>query len=150
MGDNYSTPDPLFAQFNIEFQFNLDACASDWNHKCNNYFTEQDDALTKDWEGVVWMNPPYSNCGTWIKKAYEECQKGSTIVCLIPARVETNWFHDYCTGHEIRFIKGRVHYADKDGKEGRPRFGNILVIMRPIKYDSGTRSVTQPKGLKIN
>jgi site-specific DNA-methyltransferase (adenine-specific) len=150
MGDNWSTPDLLFDQLHEEFKFNLDACASDWNYKCYNYFGEKDDAFSKTWGGVVWMNPPYSNCGTWVKKAFEECQKGSTIVCLIPGRVETNWFHDYCVPHEIRFVRGRIHFGDENGKTGRPRLGCVLVIMRPFKYDSGTRSVIQPKGLKIN
>lgn len=150
MGDNWSTPDPLYNQFNDEFHFNLDACASDWNHKCANYYTEQDNALTKDWEGVVWMNPPFSKCGIWVRKAYEQCQKGSTIACLIPARTETNYFHDCCIGHEIRYVKGRIHFEDEKGKTGRPRFSNVLVIMRPIVYDSGKRSVIQPSGLKIN
>ncbi len=153
MGDNWSTPDPLFDQLHQEFQFNLDACASDWNHKCANYFTEIDNALEKDWEGVVWMNPPYSRdqCGIWIKKAAEECQKwGSTIVCLIPARVETKWFHDYCVPHELRFVKGRIHFMDENGGSGRPRLGCVLVIMRPFRYYGQIRSVIQPTGLKIN
>ena len=150
MGDNWSTPDWLFNQIHKEFQFNLDACASEWNYKCDCYFDEQDNAFTKDGHGVVWMNPPYSACGAWIKKAFEECQKGSTIVCLVPARVETNWFHDFCIPHEIRYVKGRIHFEDENGKSGRPRFGCILVIMRPFEYDSGKRSVTQPEGLRIN
>lgn len=150
MGDNWATPKELFQQLHDEFQFNLDACASDWNHKCDNYYTEQDNSLVLDWPGVFWMNPPYSQCGSWIKKAFEECSKGSTGVCLIPARVETNWFHDYCIPHEIRFVKGRIHFEDEDGKSGRPRFGCVLIIMRPFEYDSGIRSVIQPVGLEIN
>ena len=150
MGDNWSTPDALFKQLHKEFRFNLDACASDWNNKCVDYYTKQDNALTRDWHGSVWMNPPYSKCGVWIEKAWEECRKGSTIVCLVPARIETNWFHSYCIGHEIRFVKGRIHFEDEDNKTGRPRFGNILVIMRPIAYGVGIRSVVQPQGLKIN
>jgi len=39
---------------------------------------------------------------------------------------------------------------DENGKTGRPRFGCILVVMRPFKYDSGIRSLIQPIGLKIN
>lgn len=153
MGDNWSTPDPLFQKFHNEFQFNLDACASLWNHKCANYYTEEDNALEKDWEGSVWMNPPYSgnNLEIWMTKAHEECYKwGSKIVCLVPSRTETNWYHKYCLGHEIRPIRGRINFEDKDGKSGRPRFGCVLVIMRPFKYDSYIRSVIQPKGLKIN
>jgi len=150
MTDNWSTPDPFFQKLHKEFQFNLDVCASDWNHKCDNYFTEQDNALEKDWSGSVWCNPPYSNCGIWMKKAHEESQKGAFVVCLIPARVETNWFHDYCIPHEIRFVKGRIHFTDENNRSGRPRFGCVLVIMRPLKYDAGIRSVIQPEGLKTN
>ena len=150
MGDNWSTPDRLFEQIHDEFQFNLDVCASVWNHKCVNYYTEMDNSLTLDWPGVFWMNPPYSQCGAWIEKAFSEVEKGSTGVCLIPARVETNWFHDYCLPHEIRFVKGRIHFEDEDGKSGRPRFGCVLVIMRPIVHNSIIRSVIQPAGLKIN
>jgi phage N-6-adenine-methyltransferase len=150
MGDNWSTPDPIFKKLNDEFKFDLDVCAEDWNKKCANYYRESDDALSKDWHGTVWMNPPYSKCGIWVKKAFEECEKGCTVICLIPARVETNWFHDFCIPHEIRFVGGRIHFYDKDKRSGRPRFGCLIVIMRPIVYNSGKQSFTQPDGLKIN
>ena len=143
MSDNWSTPNTLFKQLHNEFQFNLDACANKWNNKCAQYFTEQDNALKKEWSGVVWMNPPYSECGVWIRKAFEESRKGATIVCLIPGRTETKWFHECCIDSEIRFVKGRIHFEDEDGKTGRPRFSSIIVIMRPIVYDSGKRSVIQ-------
>lgn len=150
MSDNWSTPDNIFEQLHDEFGFNLDVCASDWNHKCANYYTIADDALSRDWDGVIWMNPPYSQCGIWMKKAHEESQKGATIVCLIPGRTETVWFHDYCLDAEVRFVKGRIHFTDEEGKTGRPRFSNIVVIMRPVMFDSGVRQVTQAAGSKIN
>lgn len=135
MSDEWSTPKPIFNPLNHEFRFELDACASHWNHKCANYFTVYDNALEKDWSeyGSVWMNPPYGReIERWIKKAWDESIKGCIVVCLIPARTETSWFHDYCLKGEIRFMRGRIHFADINGNSGRPRFGNAVVIFRPM------------------
>lgn len=35
----WSTPQEFFDNLNREFQFELDPCASDENHKCDVYFT---------------------------------------------------------------------------------------------------------------
>lgn len=132
MSDNWSTPQALFDELNREFDFDLDACASSWNYKVGQYFTEEDDALSKQWCGDVWMNPPYSKnqLEKWIRKAYMESKRGVTVVALIPARVETKYFHDYCLSNEIRFIRGRIHFMNEFGVSGRPRFGSMVVIFR--------------------
>lgn len=149
--DNWSTPDPIFQKLHEEFNFNLDVCASDWNHKCENYFTEKDDALTKDWEGVFWMNPPYSCVGKWVEYAYYQVEKGNMGVCLIPSRTETKYFHNFCLPHELRFVQGRIHFFNDEETSGRPRFGNVIVIMRPtVIADRVPGSFIQPIGLKIN
>lgn len=78
------------------------------------------------------MNPPYGrDTGRWIRKAFEESRRGATVVCLVPARTETAWWHDYCLKGEIRFIRGRLWFTDHMGKTGRPRFGSAVVIFRP-------------------
>ena len=57
------------------------------------------------------MNPPYKDIKKWIIKAYNESIKhNSIIVCLIPARTNTSWWHEYCMKGEIRFIKGRPKF----------------------------------------
>jgi phage N-6-adenine-methyltransferase len=105
---DYATPQKLFDNLNKEFSFTLDVCADESNHKCENYFSEEDNALLKDWNGVCWMNPPYDNKKNWVIKAYKESIKNDcVVVCLIPARTNTSWWHDYCQKGEIRFIKGR-------------------------------------------
>jgi site-specific DNA-methyltransferase (adenine-specific) len=59
--DEWATPANFFAKLNEEFHFTLDVCATAENHKCERYFTEQDDGLTQDWKGeTVFCNPPYS------------------------------------------------------------------------------------------
>lgn len=134
MNNRWSTPQTLFDELNREFSFDLDVCAEAWNHKCDRYFTPDVDGLSQDWTGTAWMNPPYGHeIRHWIRKAYEESRKGSTVVCLIPARTETSWFQDYCLKGEVRFVRGRIHFTDAKGRSGRPRFGSAIVIFRGKK-----------------
>lgn len=130
MNNEWSTPQHFFDELNKEFNFDRDVCADSWNHKCAIYYNKAVDGLSKRWEGVCWMNPPYGELGKWIRKAYEESLKGSTVVCLVPARTETNYFHDYCLKGEVRFVRGRIHFTDITGKTGRPRFGSLIVIFK--------------------
>jgi len=105
---DYATPQKLFDILNKEFDFTLDVCASESNHKVEKYFDEETDALKQDWTGICWMNPPYNDKKKWVVKAYNESiQNDAIVVCLIPARTNTSWWHDYCMKGEVRFIKGR-------------------------------------------
>ena len=109
--NEWSTPDYLFKELDREFKFTLDPCATKVNAKCKKYFTEADDGLTQNWEDhIVFMNPPYGRViGKWVKKAYHESLNGSTVVCLIPARTDTTYWHKYVFPYaEIRFLIGRV------------------------------------------
>ncbi len=150
--NNWSTPQNLFDELNKEFNFKVDACASDWNHKCDKYYTKEFDALSFKWpKSTYWMNPPYGKeIGKWAKKSYEESQRGSTVVLLIPARTETKWFHDYLINGEIRFVKGRIHFTGEDGKTGRPRFSSIVVILRPEPFKYACKPIIQDSSNRIN
>jgi len=130
MNNEWSTPQDLFDALNEEFGFSLDVCAQKWNHKCEKYYCS--DSLERPWWGTCWMNPPYGReIGAWVKKAYETSLSGGTVVCLVPSRTETAWWHDYCMNGTVRFIRGRVWFTSEDGKTGRPRFGSAIVIFRP-------------------
>ena len=72
---DWGTPKGVYAALNDEFDFVLDAAASDKNAKCSEYYTEKDDALIQSWNkgGAVFCNPPYGrHLGKWVKKACEE------------------------------------------------------------------------------
>src|SRR5574344_1260059 len=91
--DLWSTPIETFKRLDDIYHFELDVCADDKNHKCNKYFTKDQDGLKQDWVGICWMNPPYGReIGKWIKKAYESSLNGATVVCLLPSRTDTKWF----------------------------------------------------------
>lgn len=127
----WETPQAFFDMVNAEFSFTLDVCAQPDTAKCARYFTPEIDGLAQDWTGeVCWCNPPYGGeIGKWMRKALAASAQGATVVCLVPARTDTRWFHDYIYGEaEIRFIKGRLKFG---GAEHNAPFPSMLVVYRP-------------------
>jgi phage N-6-adenine-methyltransferase len=126
---DYETPQDLFDQLDLEFHFTLDSCARDDNAKLNDYISPEQDALTKPWYGNVWMNPPYGKqIPTWMEKAYKESRSNaSVVVCLVPSRTDTNWWHDWAMKGEIRFIRQRLKFGPN--KVCAP-FPSAIVIFR--------------------
>ena len=139
----WTTPQEMWDRLDEEFHFTIDLAADEQNTKCETYFSKENDALSQDWFGVGWLNPPYGDGNSkllkWVQKAFDETRKvGCTVVMLIPARTNTRWWHHYCMqAAELRFINGR------------PKFGNAvhglpqplaLVIFRndsqPLKVSS--------------
>lgn len=129
--DLWATPQSFFDELNAEFNFDLDPCSTNENAKCPLHFTKKDNGLAQEWAPhTVFMNPPYGReIIDWMRKAYEESLKGATVVCLVPARTDTRWFHDYVYGKaEIRFVRGRLKFGD--AKDSAP-FPSMVVIYRP-------------------
>ncbi len=113
--DEWSTPQTFFDVLNDEFGFTLDVCATETNAKCKRYFTREEDGLKQPWgSNRCWMNPPYGRqIGAWMAKADAEASTGALVVCLVPARTDTGWWHDYAAkADEIRFVRGRLRFGD--------------------------------------
>ena len=128
---NWATPQDLFDELNLEFSFTLDVCAEDWNAKCKRFFTIETDGLTSNWNSeICWMNPPYGrDIKKWMKKAVEEWRQGATVVCLVPARTDTAWWHDYTMQGKIRFLRGRVKFIHPNGgKPSSAPFPSAIVV----------------------
>ncbi len=130
--DEWATPQSLFDELNKEFRFELDVCASRENAKCECHFRREQDGLSQAWRRfatAAWMNPPYGRkIGEWVRKAYEESRLGVTVVCLLPARTDTKWWHDFVLPYgEVRFIKGRLRFGN--AKHSAP-FPSAIVVFR--------------------
>lgn len=129
--DDWETPQDLFDELNKEFNFTLDPCANENNHKCKKYYTKKEDGKLQNWKGeTVFCNPPYGRkIGEWVEKCYNHGKSGDGVaVMLIPARTDTRWFHEYIyekKGVSIRFLKGRVKFGGS--KNGAP-FPSMIVI----------------------
>ncbi len=128
----WSTPQYLFNALDLEFHFDLDVCATKDNAKCEKYYTKEQNGLLQSWSGTCWMNPPYGReIGKWMKKAKEESRKGNTVVCLVPARTDTAWWHDHVIAEcaETRFLRGRIKFGGS--KNGAP-FPSAIVIYKAV------------------
>jgi site-specific DNA-methyltransferase (adenine-specific) len=129
---DWGTPKPFWVRLDAEFRFELDACAHAGNFKHPNYLTVEDDALSCDWGGkVVWLNPPYGDqLKRWMEKAAAEARKGATVVCLVPARTDTAWWHRHVHGiaHEVRLVSGRLRF---EGAPSTAPFPSAVIIYRP-------------------
>ena len=114
--DEWTTPRWLFNDLNARFQFTLDAAASDENHLCPRWFTKEDSGLDKSWAGErIFCNPPYSKIRLWAEKFAHEAENGATLIAaLIPARVDTRWWHSSIARADfVYFVPGRLHFSDK-------------------------------------
>lgn len=125
--DLWSTPQKLFDELDKEFHFTLDPCSTHENAKCEKHYTIDDNGLLQDWSNdIVFMNPPYGReIGKWVEKAYKS---NTTVICLLPARTDTKWFHDYIYNKaEIRFIKGRLKFGNSSNSAPFP---SMIVIFK--------------------
>lgn len=145
--DDWETPQYFFDLLNDSFTFTLDPCASDSNHLCDKYFTEEIDGLDQDWKGnSVFVNPPFKQIARWMEKCYEEGQKENTIVvAIIPPRTDTKYWHDYVMkAKEIWFCVGRVNFL-KNGKKPKNTSNFPLVV---VVFDNTTSEFPIIKSLE--
>lgn len=124
--------------------FTLDVAAAPHNAKCKTYYTIEDDGLEQPWSGRVWCNPPYSDLGAWVQKAWVEVMDGQTetIVMLVPAnRTEQKWWQEFVEpmrdlggAFRVEFLPGRMRFDRPDAiigpKGDRPPFGCALLIWK--------------------
>jgi phage N-6-adenine-methyltransferase len=137
--DSWTTPRTFFDSLNREFDFTLDAAALKSSALCNRWYgpdhdsLDMQDAFSRDWQqdaqGNIWLNPPYGRTiKSWMQKANLEASRGGgQIVCLVPSRTDTTWWHENCIQHEVRFIRGRLKFGNQ--KNPAP-FPSAVVIMR--------------------
>jgi phage N-6-adenine-methyltransferase len=137
--DVWETPAWIFEALDREFGFSLDPCCDRENATCKKFFTAAENGLLRSWgTETVFMNPPHSQIKWWMRKAFMAAQEGALVVCLVPARTDTHWWHDYAMKGEIRFIRGRLRFGDRPG---RAPFPSSVVIFRPRSFQMLTFSL---------
>jgi len=132
--DEWETPRYFFDALKMCANFTLDPAATDENHMCDKYYTLESDGLKQDWSGhVVYVNPPYSKrqLKLWVKKGYEEGLKPNTkVIMLIPARVDTKYWHEYVMrAKEVYFVEGRLKF---NGAASVASFPSAVVVFEGI------------------
>lgn len=138
--DTWTTPRDFYDKLNAEFDFGLDAAALQSSTLVPDNWYGPDhpdpaarDALRIDWKHnsrgkPIWLNPPYGRTiKDWVAKADYESKQGATVVCLVPARTDTNWWWDHCHYHEVRFVRGRLRFGNQPNSAPFP---SAVVVMR--------------------
>lgn len=115
--DLWQTPPYVFNYYDARFNFSHDVAATASNALANCYYTEEDDALTKQWGTDNWCNPPYSDTLAWVDKAIEQTSDGSSrkVVMLLPAATSVAWFAKamaHCS--ECHLITGRIAFINSE------------------------------------
>lgn len=163
----WETPKAFFDRLNSAYRFTLDACATQENAKCENFFSPEQDGLKQSWSGhSVWINPPYqparkackfgckkATCVErghltydvagqydWVKKAHDEVRENNcrVAVCLLPARTDTKLFHDYVMrASMVWFVRGRLTFV---GAPASAVFPSMIVT-----FESWQKHTVQPQ-----
>ena len=134
------TPKEIWQQLSQEFNFTVDACASDKNHLLPKYWTEENSALDKNWDNeIVYCHPMYdTKIPKFIKKAFDS---NCISVFLLPASTNSVYFHKYLWDNinhkakkniQIRFIeKTKGQYGTKFFSEDNeePKTGYLRPLM---------------------
>lgn len=113
--------------------FDCDVCCSIKNIPAHHYFINGSrDGLKENWYSLNWCNPPFNECSKWIKKAYEEQQKGNETMMLLPVRTETKYWHDYILFNknvEIHWLRKGFGFINPDTQESCGVFKNALALV---------------------
>jgi len=98
------------------------------------YYTKEQDGLSKAWHGKVWLNPPYSQplIAQFIEKCVEEYKGPFVDECIVLTNnyTDTAWFHlaeSVCAA--ICFTKGRIRFEKADGERATPTQGSAFFYM---------------------
>lgn len=116
--------------------FDLDPCqATPQPLPCATYaFGLADDGLRRQWHGRVWMNPPYSEIGSWMAKLATH----GTGTALVFARTETRWFRDYVWSRAaaVMFLHGRLRFLRPTGEPAKGNSGGPSCLVAYGTYDA--------------
>lgn len=125
----YYTPEYIFNSMGGGVSFDMDVAAPEDRKYCHvpakQFITAG--SLELEWNGFVWMNPPYlseTNKIVWLKKLYEH----NTGIALMPDRTSASWWQMASQQADIfLFVKNKIKFILPDGSiAGQPATGSTL------------------------
>lgn len=126
--DDWYTPVSIFKALNEVFD--LDPCSPGTGHwvPAKRVYTKEDDGLSKDWEGFVFMNPPFGGRNghiPWMKKFFNH----GNGIAIVRAYTSAGWFHEYAVkADSMLFPRGKTKFVRPSGEVGKaPGHGIVLL-----------------------
>ena len=134
----WETPRKLFNELNRYFDFTIDVASTDDNALTHRHYTKANSAFDHKWKDErCFMNPPYGrDIKQWVQKAAEEAKhNGALVVCLLPSRTDTHWFHDYAINGNLIFLKGRLKFEFNGQPMGSAPFPSMICLFHDLVGD---------------
>ena len=135
-GENewYTPPEIIESARAIMGKIDLDPATSESANeiiKAEQIFTEENDGLIQQWNGNIWMNPPYSQplISEFSDKLISELPNINQACILVNNATETNWLQNMMQKCDaICFLKGRIKFIDMNGNpSGVPLQGQVIL-----------------------
>ncbi len=133
--DHWATPKDWLELWHKRWSFTFDPCP----------LRSENNAISKDWKGRVFCNPPYSNIKSFVEKGVLEVNKGNAefIVFLLPHRSSTKWYHKLIYDYKNERLRKcwkkielpkRLRFGNADNPAP---FDSVLLIykLNPLKID---------------
>ena len=104
--------------------------------KAKRYFSEIEDALSREWHGRIFMNPPYyrDDMPRFVEKLIGEFRAGRICqaIALVHSLTDPSWFHDLAAcASAICFTRGRIPFVSPYGEANAPVHGSAFFYLGP-------------------
>ncbi|MGQ9375493.1 DNA N-6-adenine-methyltransferase [Acinetobacter tandoii] len=142
LNDEWLTPPHVL---NALGSFDLDPCSPvdrPWPTAAR-HLTIHDNGLSQQWQGRVWLNPPYGQqAAQWLARLADHGRG----MALIFARTETAMFfeHVWEKATALLFLKGRLHFHYVDGTRAAANGGAPSVL---IAYGANDAEILKQCGI---
>jgi hypothetical protein len=138
--DEQYTPKYIFSLMDLEFDLDVAAPIDgiSWI-PAKHHYSKFDDALTKKWFGLVWMNPPYSKPGPWVDKFIEHANG----VALLPMS-KSAWSMKLWNKADAISYVGTMKFVQSDG-EFSQIFMPVLLYAMGEKAVEGVNNASQSR-----
>lgn len=136
----YTPPDVIAAARQVLGGIDLDPASNDIAQKtvkASRYFTKEDDGLSQEWGGHVWLNPPFSAslASAFVRKLIDEIDAGRVTEAVLLQNCTctcTSWFHELAPRCALCFPRGRLKFYRAEGKAaGSSYYGQVILYFGP-------------------
>ena len=102
--------------------------------QADKFYTKEDDGLSKDWAGKIWMNPPYASdlIGKFVSKLAKYVKRGQVTdaIVLVNNATETLWFSELIdVASVICFPIGRIRFWAPNKDSATPLQGQAIIYI---------------------